>query len=111
MELMSDSYFKIRNVHVQLLFVTEILSTCCFAVSGCLFSFSVYMYLCHIQMGFISPDFSRLEESPLVKGRHVCFLSLGLAKKIKPLQKAIYVTFPRRRWFGVTGTCAYRGRV
>lgn len=103
---MSDSYFQIRNVHVQLLFVTEILSTCWFAVSGCLFSFSVYMYLCHIQMCFTSPDFSHLLDSPLVKGRHLCFLSLEFTKKIKHLQKAIYVTFPRKRWFGVLSICA-----
>lgn len=103
---MSDSYFKIRNVHVQLLFVTEILSTGWFAVSGCLFSFSVYMYHCHIQMGFISLDFSHLEDSLLVKGRHLCFLLLVLTKKIKHLKKVIYVTFPRKRWFGVIGTCA-----
>lgn len=106
---MSDSCFKIRNVHVQLLFVAEIVSTCWFAVSGCLFSFSVYRYLCHIQMGFASSHFSHLEDSPLVKDRHLCFLSLELTKKIKHLQKAVYVTFPRKRWFGVTGTCAPEG--
>lgn len=63
------------------------------------------MYLCHLQMFFISCNFCCLEDRFLVRGRHLGFLSLELTEKIKHLHKAISVTFSKMRCFGVIAAC------